>query len=109
MSEPDPLVSVYQDLHRHPELAFHETRTASIVASWLDQRGFDVTTGIGRTGVAGLLRNGAGPTALLRADLDALPVLEQTGLPTRAPRWAAARMPHDQRPRSTRLSWLLRR
>ncbi|MGZ4520182.1 MAG: amidohydrolase, partial [Mycobacteriaceae bacterium] len=81
MRELDDLTAVYQDLHRHPELAFHETRTASVIAEWLARKGFEVTSGVGRTGVVGVLRNGDGPTALLRADMDALPVREQTGLP----------------------------
>ena len=77
----DPtLVDLYKDLHRHPELGFQEHRTAGIVANHLRQAGFAVTTGIGRTGVVGVLQNGEGPTALLRADMDALPVREETGL-----------------------------
>ena len=75
------LVALYQDLHRHPELSFAEHRTAASVANRLTGAGYEVTTGVGRTGVVGLLRNGAGPTALLRADMDGLPVLEGTGLP----------------------------
>lgn len=77
----DPmLVSVYKDIHQHPELGFQEHRTADIVAARLQALGFEVTTGIGRTGVVGVLKNGAGPTALLRADMDALPIKEDTGL-----------------------------
>ncbi len=77
----DPqLAELYKDLHRHPELGFAEHRTAGIVAERLRAAGFDVTTGVGRTGVVGVLRNGEGPTALLRADMDALPVEEDTGL-----------------------------
>lgn len=77
----DPaLTDLYKDLHRHPELGFQEHRTAGIVAEHLHASGFDVTTGVGRTGVVGILHNGAGPTALLRADMDALPVREDTGL-----------------------------
>lgn len=76
----DDLIAVYQDLHAHPELSFQETRTASIVAEWLRANGFETTEGVGRTGVVGILRNGGGPTALLRADMDALPVAEETGL-----------------------------
>lgn len=72
---------LYQDLHLHPELSFQETRTAGLVAERLAAYGFDVTTGVGRTGVVGLLRNGDGPVVLLRADMDALPVQEVTGLP----------------------------
>ncbi len=74
------LVQLYQDLHQHPELSFQETRTAAIVADHLLTLGYEATTGVGRTGVVGILRNGEGPTALLRADMDALPVLEKTGL-----------------------------
>ena len=76
----DNLVWLYQDLHEHPELSFQETRTAAIVADHLLRLGYETTTGVGRTGVVGILRNGDGPTALLRADMDGLPVLEQTGL-----------------------------
>ncbi|MER5842679.1 amidohydrolase [Streptomyces prasinus] len=75
------LAALYRDLHTHPELAFRETRTAGIVADRLRSLGYDTTTGVGGTGVVGLLRNGDGPTALLRADMDALPVREETGLP----------------------------
>ncbi len=71
---------LYRDLHAHPELSFEETRTAAIAAAELRAAGFDVIEGIGITGVAGVLRNGAGPTVLLRADMDALPVMEDTGL-----------------------------
>jgi len=74
------LAGLYRDLHAHPELAFAEQRTAAIVASRLRHLGYETTTGVGQTGVVGVLRNGTGPTALLRADMDALPVLEQTGL-----------------------------
>ncbi len=74
------LAELYKDIHRHPELGFQEQRTSGIVADRLAGRGFDVTTGIGGTGVVGVMRNGSGPTALLRADMDALPVKEETGL-----------------------------
>src|SRR6202167_4638756 len=74
------LEELYQDLHSHPELAFAEHRTANIAAGWLDAAGFSVRTGIGGTGVAGVLRNGDGRSVLLRADMDALPVREETGL-----------------------------
>ncbi len=80
-STSDDLANIYRDLHRHPELGFAEHRTAGIVAERLMQLGFEVTTGVGGTGVVGILRNGAGPTALLRADMDGLPVAEATGLP----------------------------
>ena len=75
------LEELYQDLHAHPELAFQEKRTASVVADRLTRSGWDVTTGIGRTGVVAVLRNGPGPVVMLRADMDALPVRERTGLP----------------------------
>jgi amidohydrolase len=74
------LAALYRDLHAHPELAFAEHRTAGIAAERLRQLGCQVTTGIGGTGVVGVLSNGPGPVVLLRADMDALPVLEQTGL-----------------------------
>lgn len=74
------LVELFKDLHRHPELGFAETRTAGIVARELNGLGFAVTTGIGGTGVAATLHNGAGPTVMYRADMDALPVAENTGL-----------------------------
>lgn len=75
------LTAVYRDLHANPELSFQEHRTAGIVADALTALGMTVTTGIGRTGVVGVLENGDGPTVLLRADMDGLPVLEATGLP----------------------------
>ncbi|MEU6122464.1 amidohydrolase [Streptomyces sp. NPDC047123] len=74
------LVDLYKDLHAHPELAFQEHRTASVVAQRLRTLGWNVTTGVGRTGVVAVLRNGPGPTIMLRADMDALPVRENTGL-----------------------------
>ncbi|MFN3725477.1 MAG: M20 family metallopeptidase [Allosphingosinicella sp.] len=75
------LEALYKDLHAHPELSMHETRTAEIAADRLRDAGFEVTTGIGGTGVVGLMRNGDGPTVMLRADMDALPIKEATGLP----------------------------
>lgn len=75
------LRDVYRDIHSHPELSMQERRTASIAAEHLDSAGFDVTTGVGGTGVVGLLANGDGPTVMVRADMDALPVKEATGLP----------------------------
>jgi amidohydrolase len=74
------LEALYVDLHRHPELAFTETRTAAELARRLEAGGYEVHTGVGRTGVLGVLRNGPGPTVMLRADIDALPVEEKTGL-----------------------------
>ncbi|MEV0681968.1 amidohydrolase [Actinosynnema sp. NPDC050436] len=75
------LEELYRDLHRNPELGFAETRTAGVAARELRAAGYDTTEGVGVTGVVGVLRNGDGPTALLRADMDALPVEERTGLP----------------------------
>ena len=75
------LQALYTDVHAHPELSMQETRTAGLAAERLRVAGYDVTTAIGKTGVVGLLRNGEGPTVMLRADMDALPVEEATGLP----------------------------
>ncbi|GII20436.1 amidohydrolase [Planosporangium mesophilum] len=75
------LTELYQDLHRHPELSFDEHRTATELGHHLRDLGYEVTGGVGRTGVVGVLRNGEGPTVMLRADMDALPVTERTGLP----------------------------
>jgi amidohydrolase len=74
------LEAVYKDIHTHPELSMQETRTAGIAADRLRAAGYEVTTGVGKTGVVGLLRNGEGPVVMLRADMDALPVQEATGL-----------------------------
>ena len=71
----------YRDLHAHPELSHQEQRTASLVAKRLRQCDYRIHEGLGGTGVVGILRNGKGPTVLLRADMDALPVREATGLP----------------------------
>ncbi|MBO2454040.1 amidohydrolase [Actinomadura barringtoniae] len=75
------LTELYKDLHANPELSFQEHRTAGEIARRLKALGLDVATGVGRTGVVGTLRNGDGPTVLLRADFDGLPVAEGTGLP----------------------------
>jgi hippurate hydrolase len=75
------LEALYTDIHAHPELSMQETRTASLAADHLRAAGYEVTTGVGKTGVIGLLRNGDGPTVMLRADMDALPVEEATGAP----------------------------
>lgn len=85
------LEALYRDLHSHPELAFAEHRTAGIVADHLNGFGLEVVTGIGGTGVVGILRNGDGPTVLLRADMDALPVREETGL-----EWASTQTVVDE-------------
>ena len=74
------LEALYTDIHSHPELSMQEVRTAGLAAERLRAAGFDVSTGVGRTGVVGLLRRGAGPTVMLRADMDALPIAEATGL-----------------------------
>jgi hippurate hydrolase len=91
-STPDPVLAnlgallsdleaLYKDVHAHPELSMRETRTAGLAAERLRAAGYDVTTGVGKTGVVGLLKNGDGPTVMLRADMDALPVKEATGVP----------------------------
>jgi amidohydrolase len=80
----------YKDLHQHPELSHQERRTAGRVATRLQEYGFAVHSGIGGTGVAGVLANGIGPTVLLRADMDALPVREDTGAA-----YASAQTAHD--------------
>lgn len=75
------LETLYQDLHRNPELGFDEHQTAAKLAERAKALGFEVTTGVGGTGVVALLRNGPGPTVMLRTEMDALPVEEKTGLP----------------------------
>src|SRR5918911_3248217 len=74
------LEAAYKDIHAHPELSMQEHRTAGIAAAWLRKHGYEVTEGVGGTGVVGLLRNGDGATVLLRADMDALRLKESTGL-----------------------------
>ena len=121
----DDLAAIYRDLHQNPELAFQETRTAGIAAEWLTTLGYEVTSGVGGTGVVGILRNGPGPTVLLRADMDGLPVEEATGLPYASTRPGpdcgrrrragharvrprhACHVPHGRRPRPGRArdSW----
>jgi hippurate hydrolase len=75
------LETLYQHCHSHPELSFREEKTAAKLATELKALGLEVATGVGGHGVVGVLRNGTGPTVLVRTDLDALPVREQTGLP----------------------------
>jgi len=77
--QPD-LEALYKDLHQHPEIAFHEIRTADQLAKRLKALGYEVTTGVGKTGIVALLRNGPGPVIMLRTEIDALPVEEKTGL-----------------------------
>ena len=84
---------VYRDLHAHPELSHQERRTAGVVAKHLRDAGLEVHDGVGGTGVVGILSNGEGPTVLLRADMDALPVREETGLP-----YASTRSAEDGTP-----------
>jgi amidohydrolase len=74
------LEEIYKDIHRNPELSMQEFRTAKIAADYLTKYQYEVFTGIGVTGVVGLMKNGEGPTVMLRADMDALPVAEATGL-----------------------------
>jgi hippurate hydrolase len=73
--------SLYQDLHRNPELGFNEHRTAAELAKRVKALGYEVTTGVGGTGVVAILKNGPGPVVMLRTEMDALPVQEKTGLP----------------------------
>ena len=75
------LVTLYQDLHANPELSFQEVGTAKKLAARARAMGFEVTEGVGKTGVVAVMKNGNGPTVMLRADMDGLPVIEQTGLP----------------------------
>ena len=84
----DELVTVRRDLHAHPELAFEEVRTAGIVATTLNALGYEVQTGVGKTGVVGLMEGGMpGPeTLLLRFDMDALPIHEAVDVEFRGPR-----------------------
>src|SRR6266852_567525 len=73
--------ALYVDLHQHPELSSHETQTAAKLASRLRSLGYEVTEHVGGTGIVAILKNGPGPTIMLRTELDALPVEEKTGLP----------------------------
>jgi amidohydrolase len=77
----EELVGLYRHLHSHPELSYKEVATASRIAEELKKAGAEVTPNVGKLGVVGVLRNGRGPTVLVRSDLDALPVTEATGLP----------------------------
>jgi len=75
------LMTIYKDLHANPELSFMEVRSAGILAAEARKLGFDVTEKVGGTGVVAVMKNGPGPVVLVRADMDGLPVTEQTGLP----------------------------
>ncbi|NUS70179.1 MAG: amidohydrolase [Ensifer adhaerens] len=75
------LIAIRHDLHAHPELGLEETRTSAFIARHLESLGYEVTTGLAKTGVVGTLRNGTGKRSIgIRADIDALPILEETGL-----------------------------
>jgi hippurate hydrolase len=80
-AEAPSLVEIYKELHANPELSLKEEKSAARMAKELKALGFDVTEKVGGTGVVGVLKNGEGPTVLVRADMDALPIVEQTGLP----------------------------
>ncbi|PCD02679.1 peptidase M20 [Sphingomonas spermidinifaciens] len=75
------LTALYRDLHANPELAFQEKRSAKLMADAARKAGFTVTDGVGQTGVVAVMKNGPGPTLLIRTDMDGLPVAEATGLP----------------------------
>ena len=75
------LMALYQDLHANPELSMQEVRTPAKLAAEMKKLGFTVTEKVGKTGVVAVMKNGAGPTLMIRADMDGLPVVEQTGLP----------------------------
>ena len=80
-SDMPQLITLYRELHAAPELSMQEVKTAARLAPEVRKLGFTVTTGVGKTGVVAVMKNGPGPTLLLRSDMDALPVVEQTGLP----------------------------
>ena len=75
------LMALYRDLHANPELSMQEVRTPAKLAAEMKKLGFTVTEKVGKTGVVSVLKNGAGPTLMIRADMDGLPVVEDTGLP----------------------------
>ena len=77
----DEFESLYKHLHTHPELSFQEHETARRMAAELKKAGAEVTSNVGKLGVVGVLKNGGGPVVLVRTDMDALPVVEETGLP----------------------------
>lgn len=80
-SDMPQLLALYRDLHANPELSMQEQRTPALLAAEMRKLGFEVTEGVGKTGVVAVMRNGPGPVLLIRTDMDALPVKEQTGLP----------------------------
>ena len=75
------LESLYKEIHQHPEIALQETKTAARLAAEMRALGFEVTEMVGETGIVAVYKNGAGPTVLVRTDMDALPMEEKTGLP----------------------------
>ena len=75
------LETIYKELHAHPELSFMEVKTAALLAGEWRRLGFEVTEKVGNTGVVAVLKNGPGPTVLVRGDMDALPLKELTGVP----------------------------
>ena len=77
----ESLLATYRHLHANPELSLQERKTAALLGKALSAAGFEVTVGVGGTGVVAVMRNGAGPTLLIRGDMDALPIVEETGLP----------------------------
>jgi hypothetical protein len=93
------LEAFYQDLHAHPELGFNEHETAAKLAERAKALGFEVSTGVGGTGVVAILRNGPGPTVMLRTEMDALPVLERPAChsPARSPRRTPPATPRQWR------------
>jgi len=88
MEDMPGLIELYQDLHANPELSFQEFETAAKLATRMRALGFEVTEGVGQTGVVAVMKNGPGPVVMLRADMDGLPVIEQTGLPYASTRTA---------------------
>lgn len=90
IAEYPALEAIYKQLHANPELSFMETKTAALVAKELRALGAEVTEKVGNTGVVGVLKNGAGPSVLIRADMDGLPVKEATGMP-----WASKAVVKD--------------
>ncbi|WP_447950839.1 M20 family metallopeptidase [Chryseobacterium koreense] len=85
------LETIYKDIHQNPELSMQEVRTAKIAADYLEKYHFEVTANVGAHGVVGLMKNGEGPVVMCRADMDALPVTENTGLP-----YASTKVGRDQ-------------
>lgn len=78
MSHAERLNAIFKDIHQNPELGFMETRTADIVAKEFKALGYEVKTGIAKTGVVGIMKNGDGPTVMFRGDMDAIAVKEET-------------------------------